>query len=174
MSISDVIILMVEMLLFVGLVILNVVMLVRGFVLSRHIRKQPVSVSYVRRSDNADFSHSFSRGVYYIISVSWEDENGTHQADANVYHYRDAKRCQKKGTAFIGIFDENVPKLPKVLNEDLFYGRWIFQQDAGAVVLWSEYEEQKNTTDIFCVMLFFWMIGMGIVFFANLASIIVG
>ena len=146
----------------------------RGIILSRHIRKQSANILEVRRSDNADFSLSFSRNVYYIISVSWEDENGTQQADVNVYHYRDAKRCRKKGTAFIGIFDENLPKLPKVLNEDLFYGRWIFQQDAGAVVLWNEYEEQKNTTDIFCVMLFFWMIGMGIVFFANLANIIAG
>ncbi len=174
MSISDVIFLIVEMLAFVGLVVLNVTLLRRGIILSRHIRKQSANILEVRRSDNADFSLSFSRNVYYIISISWEDENGTHQADVNVYHYRDAKRCQKKGTAFIGIFDENVPKLPKVLNEDLFYGRWIFQQDAGAVVLWSEYEEQKNTTDIFCVMLFFWMIGMGIVFFANLANIIAG
>ena len=124
---TNIILLIVQMLIFVGSVTLNVIMLVRGVALSRHIRKQSAVVSEVRRSDNADFSHSFSRGVYYIISVSWEDENGTHQADVNVYHYREAKRCQKKGTAFIGIFDENVPKL---LNEDLFYGRWLFKQDS--------------------------------------------
>ena len=167
---TNIILLIVQMLIFVGSVTLNVIMLVRGVALSRHIRKQSAVVSEVRRSDNADFSHSFSRGVYYIISVSWEDENGTHQADVNVYHYREAKRCQKKGTAFIGIFDENVPKL---LNEDLFYGRWLFQQDAGAVILWNEYENCKNTADIFLVIFLFpWMIGAGIVFFANLAEVI--
>ena len=175
MSISDVIILMVEMLLFVGLVILNVIMLVRGFVLSRHIRKQPVSVSEVRRSDNADFSHSFSRDVYYILSVSWEDENGTHQVDVNTGRYSEAKRCQKKETAFVGIVDENPPKLPMIFNHDLFRPSLPYELNAGTVILWSEYENQKNTTDIFSVVFLFpLMIDAGIVFFANLASIIVG
>ncbi|MEE5992252.1 MAG: hypothetical protein V3G42_03320 [Oscillospiraceae bacterium] len=164
--------LIVEMLLFVGLVVLNVIVLVRGFVLSRHIHKQSANVSEVRRSDKAEFSHSFSQNVYYIISVSWEDETGMHQADVNTFRYREAKRCQKKGTAFIGIVDENQPKLPKPFNTKLFCP---YQQNAGNVVLWSEYENNKNTTDIFCVMFLFpWMIGAGFVFFANLANIIAG
>ena len=157
---------LVNMLVFVGLVVLNVIVLRRGFLLSRHIRKQSANVSEVRRSDNADFSHSFSRNVYYIISVSWEDEHGIHQADMNTIRYREAKRCQKKGTAFIGIVGENPPKLMKIFDMNF---------KAGDVLLWSEYENRKNTTDIFVVaFLFPLMIGTGIVFFANLANIIAG
>ena len=167
---TNIILLIVQMLVFVGLVVLNVTLLRRGIILSRHIRKQSAVVLEVRRSDNADFSHSFSRNVYYIISVSWENENGTHQADVNVYHYHEAKRCQEKGTAFIGIFDEN---FLEIANTDLFYGRFLYQQDAGAVILWNEYENCKNTADIFLVIFLFpWMIGAGIVFFANLAEVI--
>lgn len=173
MSISDLIFIILNMLVFVGLVALNVIVLLRGFILTRHIRKQSASVSEVRRSDNADFSHSFSSDVYYIISVSWEDENGTHQADVNTGRYRDAKRCQKKGTAFIGVVGENPPKLPELFNIDLFRRSIPYEQNAGNVVLWSEYENRKNTTDIFVVVFLLpLMIGTGVVFFANLANII--
>ena len=98
-----------------------------------------------------------------------------HQADVNTGRYSEAKRCQKKGMAFIGIVGENPPKLPMICNYDLFRPSLPDALNAGAVILWSEYENQRNTTDIFSVVFLFpLMIGAGIVFFANLASIIAG